>query len=159
MTEPSQLRDATTWTIEHSIDANARPETVWAFFRDVGGWQTWNAGVVSSELDGPFVTGAWFTMTPAGGDPLRSQLLDVRENECFVDETEVGELVVIVHHRLTPLGDGRTRISYALSANGPGASEIGPMIATDFPDVLASLKDRAEGTESRASRDGSEARP
>jgi hypothetical protein len=158
MKQPNQLRDATTRTIEHSIDANARPETVWALFRDVGGWKTWNAGVISSELDGPFVTGAWFTMTPAGGDALRSQLLDVRENECFVDETRVGDLVVIVHHRLTPLGAGRTRISYSLSAEGPGASEIGPMIAADFPDVLASLKARAEGTESRASRDGSEVR-
>jgi hypothetical protein len=159
MNETSQPRDTAAWTIEHSIDANARPETVWALFRDVVGWQTWNSGVVSSELDGPFLTGAWFTMTPVGGDPLRSQLLDVRENECFVDQTRVGELVVIVHHRLTPLGDGRTRISYALSADGPGASEIGPMIAADFPDVLASLKIRAEGTPSRASRDGSEARP
>jgi hypothetical protein len=122
----------------HHRDGRA-PPTIWALFRDVAGWKTWNPGVASSELEGPFVTGGWFTMTPTGGEPLRSRLLDVRENECFTDETRVGELVVTVHHRLTALSDGRTRVSYALTAKGPGAAEIGPMIAADFPDVLASL--------------------
>ena len=143
MTKPNAVHDVSTWHIEHSTEVPARPATLWAFFCDVAGWKTWNSGVTSSELDGPFETGAWFTMTPTGGEPLRSQLLDVRENECFADVTRVGELVVIVEHRLTALGDGRTRVSYALSAKGPGATEIGPMIAADFPEVLASLKAHA----------------
>jgi Polyketide cyclase / dehydrase and lipid transport len=138
----TSARDDAHWHIEHTTEAQAPPEAIWALFRDVAGWKTWNKGVASSQLDGPFATGTWFTMTPTGGEPLRSQLRDVRENESFVDETRVGELVVMVHHRLTALSDGHTRISYALSAEGPGAAEIGPMVAADFPDVLASLKVR-----------------
>lgn len=131
-----------TWQVQHDIEADARPSAIWALFSDVAGWKTWNPGVEASELEGPFETGSWFTMTPTGGEPLRSRLSNVRENECFVDETRVGDLLVTVHHRLTVVDGGRTRISYELSASGSGAAEIGPLIAADFPDVLSALSAR-----------------
>jgi hypothetical protein len=131
-----------TWHVQYEIEADARPSAIWSLFSDVAGWKTWNPGVKASELEGPFASGSWFTMTPTGAEPLRSRLLDVCENECFVDETHVGELVVTVHHRLTALDDARTRISYALTASGPGAAEIGSMVAADFPDVLSALSAR-----------------
>ena len=84
-------------------------------------------------------------MKPPGEDTLRSQLVEVRENECFVDETRLGGLVVTVAHRIERLGPTRTRIVYAVDASGPQASEIGPAVASDFPDVLASLAKLAEG--------------
>ena len=83
-------------------------------------------------------------MKPPGQDPLRSKLVEVRENACFVDETRVGDLAITVAHRIEPLGAGRTRIVYAAEARGPDASEIGPAVASDFPQVLAALAKRAE---------------
>jgi hypothetical protein len=127
-----------TWHVEHAIETAATAEGIWAIFRDVAHWKTWNAGIESIELEGPFATGTWFTMKPPGQDAFRSRLLDVRENEGFVDETRIEDLVVTVAHRIERLG-ARTRVVYAIDATGPGASEIGPMIAADFPDVLASL--------------------
>jgi len=134
-----------TWKTEHSIEIGARPEAIWAFFRDVAGWKTWNAGVEHAELDGPFAEGAWFTMKPTGQDALRSRLVEVRENEGFVDETRVDDLLVKVAHRIKGSDAGRTRVTYAIEASGPGASGIGPAIAADFPNVLAALAKRAEG--------------
>jgi uncharacterized membrane protein len=134
-----------TWTAEHTIETAAPPETLWAIFRDVPGWKTWNAGIERIELEGPFAPGTWFTMKPPGQDAMRSQLVDVRENERFVDETRVGDLVVTVAHRLERLPGGRTRVTYVLDAAGPGAQEIGPMIAADFPEVLAALAALAQG--------------
>ncbi|MEP7053021.1 MAG: SRPBCC family protein [Pseudomonadota bacterium] len=127
------------WTIEHSLEINVVPQAVWALFRDVAGWKQWNAGIETIELEGPFADGTWFTMTPPGGDQLRSRLIDVRENECFIDETVVDDLRIRVAHRLTPLAPERTRVTYSVEAVGPGAAEVGPMISADFPDVLASL--------------------
>jgi hypothetical protein len=75
-------------------------------------------------------------------------LIDVRENECFVDETRIGDLVIEVAHRIEPLAPSRTRITYAVEARGPGAAEIGPMVSADFPDVLAALVKAAEGARS-----------
>jgi hypothetical protein len=77
-------------------------------------------------------------MKPPGQEAFRSQLVDVRENECFVDETRVGDLVVKVAHRLEAVGAG-TRVTYAVEARGPEASEIGAAISSDFPVVLAAL--------------------
>jgi hypothetical protein len=133
------------WRGEYGIETSAAAEVIWNIFRDVPGWKNWNAGIEHIEIDGPFATGTWFTMKPPGEDPLRSRLVDVRENECFVDETRLGELAITVAHRIQSLGSGRTRVVYAVEAVGPEASEIGPAVVSDFPVVLAALAKLAEG--------------
>ncbi|MBR1176735.1 SRPBCC family protein [Bradyrhizobium sp. KB893862 SZCCT0404] len=132
------------WRHEYAIETSAAAETIWRIFRDVSGWKTWNAGIEEIAIDGPFAAGTWFTMKPPGEEALRSQLIEVRENACFVDETRVGDLVIKVAHRIEPLGSARTRIVYAVDASGPQAAEIGPAVASDFPEVLASLAKLAE---------------
>lgn len=136
------------WQTQFSIETAASPETIWALFRDVTGWTCWNVGIESITLEGPFATGTSFVMKPPGEEALRSVLTEVCENECFVDETRVGDLVVAVTHRIEHLGPSRTRITYAVDAKGAGAAEIGPMISADFPDVLAALVATAEGRRS-----------
>ena len=138
------MKTSPTWQHEYSIETTATPEAVWGPFRDVSGWTTWNAGIEEIALDGPFAAGTTFTMKPPGEAPLRSRLVAVRENECFVDETRVDELVITVAHRIERLEGVGARVTYAIAAAGPGAVEIGPMVAADFPDVLASLARRAE---------------
>jgi hypothetical protein len=133
------------WRGEYGIETAPTADIIWRIFRDVPGWKTWNAGIEHIEIDGPFSAGTWFTMKPPGEDSLRSRLVEVRENACFVDETRVGGLAITVAHRIEPLGAGRTRITYAAEAIGPGAVEIGPAVASDFPEVLASLAKLAEG--------------
>src|SRR5438045_3372494 len=132
------------WHTEHSIHTSAAPERIWALFQDVPGWKSWNAGIEQIELEGPFATGTWFSMTPPGEEALRTRLIDVRDGEHFVDETQVGELAIRVTHRIERVTADVTRIVYAVEAEGPGAAEIGPAIAADFPQVLAALVARAE---------------
>jgi hypothetical protein len=127
------------WRIEHSIETAASPEAVWGIFRDVSGWKRWNAGIERIHLEGPFADGSWLEMKPPGQDAFRSKLVEVRENESFVDETRIGDLVVAVAHRIEALGTRGTRVTYAVEATGPGASDIGPAVASDFPEVLAAL--------------------
>jgi hypothetical protein len=133
------------WRGEYGIETTATAEAIWSIFRDVPGWKTWNAGIEHIEIDGPFAAGTWFTMKPPGQDPLRSRLVEVLENACFVDETRVGDLAITVAHRIETLGGGRTRITYAAEALGPEAAEIGPAVASDFPEVLDALAKLAEG--------------
>jgi len=138
------MSDEQFWRGEFAVETSAPANVIWNIFRDVGGWKSWNAGIEYIDIDGPFATGTWFTMKPPGQDALRVRLIDVRENECFVDETCVGPLAITVAHRIEPLGAGRTRIVYAVAANGPAAAEIGPAVASDFPEVLAALARLAE---------------
>lgn len=139
------MSDENTWRSEYAIETSAAAETIWGIFRDVPGWKDWNAGIEQIEIEGPFAAGTWFTMKPPGEEALRSQLIEVRENVCFIDETRVGDLTILVAHRIEPLGPARTRIVYAVDAQGPQASEIGPAVSADFPEVLASLSKLAEG--------------
>jgi uncharacterized protein YndB with AHSA1/START domain len=136
------------WQTQFSLETAASPEEVWALFRDVQGWPRWNAGIETIALEGPFAAGASFLMKPPGQDALRSVLTEVRENECFVDETQIGDLVITVAHRIEPLSPSRTRITYCVDARGSGAAEIGPMVSADFPEVLAALVAAAEGARS-----------
>jgi len=138
------MSDENTWRSEYAIETSATPETIWSIFREVPAWKNWNAGIEQIDIDGPFAAGTWFTMKPPGEAALRSQLIDVRENACFVDETRVGDLAIKVAHRIEQLGPARTRIVYAVDASGPQAAEIGPAVASDFPEVLASLARLAE---------------
>lgn len=95
-------------------------------------------------MNGPFEVGTEFVMTPPGQEPLAGRLVDVKENEVFVDETRVGDVVVLVAHRIQHLAPKQTRVVYAVQVTGPSAKEIGQAVSADFPDVLKTLATLAE---------------
>ena len=132
------------WTHEQSIETSASPARVWQLFVDVARWKDWNAGIEKIDIHGPFANGTTFTMQPPGQDVITSKLIDVKPNEGFTDETVVDDTRVIVSHRLVTLPSGRTKIIYSTEITGPAADEFGPMVTSDFPEVLAALKRLAE---------------
>jgi len=132
------------WTHEDSIETSASPARVWKFFSDVVRWKNWNAGIERIEIHGPFAAGTTFTMQPPGQEAFTSTLLEVSPNESFTDETVIDGVRVLVSHRLVPLASGGTRIIYGTQITGPGAEEFGPLVTSDFPEVLAELKVLAE---------------
>ena len=132
------------WTHEESIETSATPDRVWELFADVAQWKKWNAGIERIQIHGPFAAGTTFTMQPPGQDAINSTLIEVKRNESFTDETVVDGTRVVVSHRLMRLSSGNTRIIYSTEITGLGAEEFGPMVTSDFADVLASLKRLAE---------------
>ncbi len=135
------------WTHEESIETTATPERIWKFFSDVAGWKKWNAGIENIELHGAFTKGSTFFMQPPGDEGFASTIVDVRENEGFTDETLIGDTKVLVHHRITPLSSGKTRITYSTEITGSAAEELGSMVTGDFSEVLMALKGLAEKSE------------
>ena len=142
------------WEIEHDIETKASPEAIWTLFRDVPGWNRWNAGIERIEIRGPFEAGTKFVMTPPGQEPLTTRLVEVRNNAGFVDETCVGDLRVFVDHRIEPMSSGRTRVVFSLEAFGAACDEIGPQVSADFPEVLKALVSLAESETGRMSDSG-----
>src|SRR5208283_6222173 len=96
------------WQRDFSIETNATPEVVWKIFCDVPGWKMWNAGIEHIEINGPFEVGTVFIMTPPGQEPISTRLVELRENEFFVDETRVADVVVRVAHRIQRVTPKRT---------------------------------------------------
>src|SRR4051812_32031831 len=136
------------WEYEHSVETGASAAALWWQWSDVASWPTWNVGVVTVTMDGPFAEGTSFTMTGPDGEPIRMTLTQVVPGEQFTDVMDGGDIVVTTVHRLEPAGGDRTRVVYRTEITGPAAAqvgpELGPAITADFPDVLDALVAAAE---------------
>jgi uncharacterized protein YndB with AHSA1/START domain len=136
------------WSAEHSVETTAAPETIWKLWTDVGDWPRWNADLDRAELTGPFAEGSAITMFPREDDPIELTIAEAEEPERFVDQADLGPVVVRTAHRVERLAPGRSRIVYRMEITGPEADtlgpQIGPEITADFPDVLATLAAVAE---------------
>ena len=69
------------WEYEHQVETSASPAALWRLWADVPGWASWNAGVASAGIDGPFAPGTAFTMVPPEGEPIRMTLTEVVPGE------------------------------------------------------------------------------
>jgi hypothetical protein len=137
------------WYAEHSIETTATPQAVWAVWADVPRWPEWNGDIARIELDGPFAAEGRIVMTPFGQEPIPLRIAAAIEPALFVDEADLGDVVVRTTHRVEPLDGARSRITYRTEISGARAEalgpRIGPQISGDFPDMLAALAARAEG--------------
>ena len=136
------------WATENTIETSAAPEEIWRLWADVPGWREWNGDIERIELVGPFAPGSRIVMTPIGDEPVELRIAEAVEPELFVDEAELGEIVVRTIHRVARLDDDRARVTYRMEISGPAADtlgpQVGPEISADFPQTLAALVERAE---------------
>ena len=136
------------WATEHSLETTAAPEAIWRQWSDVDHWPEWNGDIERIEIDGPFAVGSRITMVPIGEEPIDLRLAEVVEPDLFVDEADLGEIVVRTIHRVEQLDQGRARVTYRMEISGPAADTVGPQlgpeISGDFPQVLAALVELAE---------------
>src|SRR2546423_13820734 len=65
-------------------------------------------------------------MTPDGQDPVELRIADAVEPTLFVDEADLGEIVVRTSHRAESLADGRTRVTYRMEITGLARRRSGP---------------------------------
>ena len=146
------------WTFEHSQTTSAGLAHIFPLLSDVAGWPDWNEGVESVTLDGPFAEGARGVMAMPGHEPLSFRLIWVDPQIGFEDETEVPDagIVVRVRHTVEPLPEGGSLITYRATIDGPAADEVGPQIGpgitADFPNVIATLAERAEAAQAASTR-------
>jgi hypothetical protein len=136
------------WTSEQSIETAASPDAIWRLWSDVAGWPEWNADIEHIEISGPFAAGSTITMTPIGQDPIELRIADAVEPDLFVDEAELGDVVVRTIHRVEGLEGDRSRVVYRMEISGEAADavgpELGPRISADFPETLLALARRPE---------------
>ena len=136
------------WANEQSIETTASPEAIWRLWSDVADWPEWNADIEHIVISGPFAPGSTITMTPAGQDPVELRISDAAEPQSFVDEADLGDVVVRTIHSVERLEGGRNGVTYRMEISGPAADsvgpELGPQISGDFPETLGALVERAE---------------
>jgi hypothetical protein len=135
------------WTNEQSIETTASPESIWRLWSDVTTWGQWNTDIERIEISGPFAAGSTIAMTSAGQDTVELRLSEISEPTLFVDEADLGDVVIRTIHQINSLDEGRSRVTYRMEITGPAADtvgpELGPQISGDFPEVLAALVESA----------------
>src|SRR5437870_4772744 len=136
------------WSTEHSIETTAAADAIWRLWADVPGWPTWNADLAQAELIGDFTPGSTIRMTSINGETVELRIADAVRPDRFVDEADLGAVLVRTSHQVEPMDRGRVRVVYRMEISGPQAddigSELGPQISGDFPETLAALVERAE---------------
>lgn len=136
------------WSTEYSRETTASADAIWRVWSDVERWPEWNADLERAQLSGPFAAGSRITMYQRGGETIELRIAEASEPAAFVDEADLGGVVVRTVHRLEDQGGGGVRVIYRMEITGPAADtvgeEIGPAISADFPQVLAALAERAE---------------
>src|SRR6266496_2920081 len=120
------------WTTEHSIETTAAPEAIWCLWAEVSGWPDWNADLERAELSGPFAAPSTITMTSHGQEPIELRIAEAVEPEMFVDEADLGDVVVRTIHRIERLDGDMVRVVYGMEITGPAADTIGPQIGPEI---------------------------
>jgi hypothetical protein len=144
------------WAAEHSVQTTASPESIWRLWSDVSTWGDWNTDIERIKISGPFATGSTIAMTPVGQVTVELRITKASEPNLFVDEADLGEVLVTTFHRIEPLDNERSLVTYRMEITGPAADtvgpELGPEISGDFPETLAALVERAAASEKGSTR-------
>ncbi len=137
---------------KHTIKTSLSPVAIWKLWEDVNNWNSWDQGVESSSIEGPFKIGAQGRLKPKGGPALNIRLTDVEYLKTFVCESKLPFARIIVSHFLTA-SRGQTVISHQIEIKGPLAMLfaylIGRQMKKNLPDEMAAMITKVEKDEKR----------
>lgn len=135
------------WSSTYQGRTSATPEQVYALLSDVTTWPSWNAGVASIDIDGPFIAGTNARMNFPDGSQLPFSITWVEPGVGYEDLTVVPDAGVEVRVRHeAKAATGGTVITYRCDVYGGSeelCSEVGRQVSDDFDEVIAVLGDAA----------------
>lgn len=76
------------WTKSYEvITKEVSAEQMWKLTTDINNWKNWDETVEHSELLNEFKVGSFFLLKPKGGPKVKIKIIELKENQKFVDET------------------------------------------------------------------------
>ena len=128
---------------EGTVTTTASPMDVWHLWSDIGSWHCWDPSVQQVSKEGHFAEGAAGTITLVGGIEAPFVLDIVEPCSRFVDRLTMGDLHISIDHEVKATADG-SEVTVRTTISGPGAEDVGPMVAGDTPKALEALVALAE---------------
>ncbi len=134
--------------VKYSIETKATPEAVWKVWADVDNWNTWDHGIDSSTIFGPFATGTRGKVKPKGAGEVHTLLTYVEPMKVFIDEAKLPFTRLIFTHTLSRSGK-KTLVSHQIEMKGPLALLFSYLIGRDLkknlPREMSAMIRKAEG--------------
>lgn len=103
---------------EHTEETIATPTQIWRIWQDVENWNSWDHGLESSRLDGPFQTGTSGSLKPVEGPFLKTLLTHVEPLKGFVQEAKLSLAKVVMIHSISQVAD-KTQVTVQIEIRGP----------------------------------------
>jgi Polyketide cyclase / dehydrase and lipid transport len=133
--------------VEHRVVAQAPAKTIFAIYKDVEHWHTWDPDTKQATLGGQFSVGARGRLVPTKGNAVPMVLTHVEQDRCFTVECKIPLFHMVFEHELSASGSG-TEIVHRATFSGALAFLVGSMLRTrlnaGLPVTLARLKALAE---------------
>jgi hypothetical protein len=97
---------------------NAKPEAVFALWRDVNNWANHDEGIEWAKLIDLFGEGGRYVIKPKGGPKTKATIVTVIENQKFVDVSHLLGCEMKFDHTLE-VRDGKTVVTLVMTLEGP----------------------------------------
>ena len=135
------------WETEYSINVNSTADKVWKIWADVENWHTWDHAVSWSRLLGPFTQGTVGKVKPKKGPEATFTIVEMIQNERFVDEAKLPLVTLRFIHELHPMKD-HLKVTHKIQIEGFTtflfSRVIGANLEKDLPIAMQALKQKIE---------------
>ena len=132
---------------EEQIVIAAPPEKVFALYKNVAAWSSWDPDIKTSSIEGSFSSGASGSLQPSSGPKVSVKFTEVIPNRSFTVESKFPLCVLRFEHELTPLPSGtnaKHRVTFQGLLSPFFGRIIGSQIRKELPRALQVLKRAAE---------------
>jgi Polyketide cyclase / dehydrase and lipid transport len=137
-------------TIEKSIVARAKPETIFAIYKDVANWNTWDPDTKACQVSNGLTLGSVGSLTPAKGNTVPLEITAVAENRHFTATSKTALFCMTFEHILEPVESGTRiihRVTFAGFLRPLLVMIVGRQVEKGLPITLQNLKKMAEQNE------------
>lgn len=133
--------------IEHRINVEAPPETIFRIYEDVKNWHTWDPDTKQATLDGPFQVGSRGRLVPTKGNSVPMVLTQAVPGRSFTVESKIPLFRMVFEHELEQ-EQRSTRVIHRVAFTGLLSLVLGPILSKQLnaglPVTLSRLKALAE---------------
>lgn len=131
-----------------SQSTTAQPTKVFALWADTQNWPAFDHGIEWTKFTAPFAIGNQYQLKPKGGPALRATIVEIAQDQLFVDVSHlIGTELRVTHHLETQ--GALTHVSVRMELSGPlswlWAKILGKNQQTDLEKSTAQLIAIAEG--------------
>jgi len=134
--------------IEESIKIKTTPQQVFAIYKDVANWPSWDPETVSASIDGDFVVGTTGKIKPGKEPETKITWVEVTPDKSFTVECKLPLCKMQFIHEMTAEND-KTLVVNRIELTGLSSSIFGWLIGSKLKQgvqqSLLGLKEHVEG--------------
>jgi hypothetical protein len=125
----------------YTIETTAPPEAIWRIWTDVPNWKTWDDGLKTAELDGPFIANTKGALIPDKGPQSRFVLTEVVPGQTYTFRTKL-PLGALYVKRLLSMQNGKTAFTHEVWFTGLTKGIFGRALGRNYRQILPGVMEK-----------------